>query len=68
MMNFNFNHGNDDTLMVRMSKETAGKVRDIAQEERVTIQEACRTLLAAAVEAYLEQKKSKKGLLHAKDN
>jgi hypothetical protein len=54
MSKFNFNRANDDTLNVRISKETADKIRAIAKKEKLTIQEVCREFLTVSVKEYEE--------------
>ena len=55
MSKFDFNHSNDSVLAIRMSDDTATKIRQIAKKEKVTIQEVCREFLRVAVEEYLNQ-------------
>lgn len=52
---FHFSRSTDDTLNVRMSKETADKIRDIAKKEDISVQEVCRSFLTFALEKYEEQ-------------
>ena len=60
MSKFNFSRATDDTLNVRMSKQTADAIRDISKNEDVTVQEVCRTFLEVALTDYLaEQPKPK---------
>jgi predicted HicB family RNase H-like nuclease len=54
MSKFKFNRKTDDTLNVRISKETADKIRAIAKQEKLSIQEVCREFLTVAVKEYLE--------------
>lgn len=55
MSKFNFNRANDDALMLRISKETADKIRAIAKKEKISIQEVCRKFLEVALEDYIEE-------------
>lgn len=55
MSKYNFHRATDDILSVRISKETADKIRDIAKNEGIAIQEVCRTFLTVALEDYIMQ-------------
>jgi len=55
MSKFNFDHAEDDTLNVRMSKVMAAEIRAIAKKEKITIQEVCRTLLMVALDDYRKE-------------
>lgn len=56
MNKYQFSRANDDTLNVRMDKETADKIRVIAEQEKTTVQEVCRVFLRVALEDYAPPK------------
>ena len=55
MSKFNFHRATDDTLNIRISKQTADRIREIAKLEKLTIQEVCREFLEVASKEYEEQ-------------
>lgn len=52
MNKYNFSRVNDNTLNIRMDKYTADAIRVIAKQEKITMQEVCRTFLQVAVKDY----------------
>lgn len=52
MSKYNFDRAEDDVLSVRIRKDIAENIRQIAKKERVSIQEVCRTFLTVAVQDY----------------
>lgn len=59
MSKYNFSRATDDILSVRITKKDADKIREIAKNEDVSIQEVCRTFLTVALEDYLAPKPTK---------
>lgn len=53
MSKYAFSRAKDDTLNVRMDKETADAIRKIAEAESTTVQEVCRVFLREALNDYL---------------
>lgn len=58
MSKYNFSRASDDTLNVRIDRDTAEEIRAIAEREKTTVQEVCRVFLRAALKDYLEESQS----------
>lgn len=54
-MKYSFSRATDDTLNVRIDKQTADAIREIAKQENTTVQEVCRVFLKEALADYLAQ-------------
>ncbi len=52
MSKYDFHRATDTILSVRMSKENAERIKQIAKTEAVSIQEVCRTFLNEALKDY----------------
>jgi hypothetical protein len=66
---FNFNRAKDDTLNVRMTKDTADKIRNIAVKEETSVQEVCRVFIEKALYDYLARNERRETPTpHTKEN